>query len=258
MYRKTIFYVSFYALFLALFVIFSYVPYIGYITVGPISFTTMHILVLVGALLFGKWTGAVFGLFMGVLSLLVSLQYPGAIDYLFLNPFVSILPRVLFGFIAGLVFDLLRKKTTFAGFFIFFAPLCGILTLLHTVLTLSCLYVFGYLDIFYISRAMDLTSIIEANKNAFGSFGNFIATFIAPGAVGEIAAAIILSPSIMAAIYKFVIKKNERIFSLNVRFRSETDTAALSRNKLIIITVILAFVVIALAGLVLFLIYHFN
>ena len=229
MYRKTIFYVSFYALFLALFVIFSYVPYIGYITVGPISFTTMHILVLVGALLFGKWTGAVFGLFMGVLSLLVSLQHPGNINYLFLNPFVSILPRVLFGFIAGLVFDLLRKKTTFAGFLTVAAPLCGILTLLHTVLTLSCLYVFGYLDIFYISRA-----------------------------VGEIAAAIILSPSIMAAIYKFVIKKNERIFSLNVRFRSETDTAALSRNSLIIITVILAFVVIALAGLVLFLIYHFN
>ena len=48
MYRKTIFYISFYALFLALFVIFSYVPYIGYITLGPISFTTMHILVLVG------------------------------------------------------------------------------------------------------------------------------------------------------------------------------------------------------------------
>ena len=258
MYRKTIFYVSFYALFLALFVIFSYVPYIGYITVGPISFTTMHILVLVGALLFGKWTGAVFGLFMGVLSLLVSLQYPGTINYLFLNPFVSILPRVLFGFIAGLVFDLLRKKTTFAGFLTVAAPLCGILTLLHTVLTLSCLYVFGYLDIFYISRAMDLTSIIEANNKAFGSFGNFIAAFIAPGAVCEIAAAIILSPTIMAAIYKFVIKKNERIFSLNVRFRSETDTAALSRNSLIAITVILAFVVIALAGLVLFLFYHFN
>ena len=105
---------------------------------------------------------------------------------------------------------------------------------------------------------MDLTSIIEANNKAFGSFGNFIAAFIAPGAVCEIAAAIILSPSIMAAIYKFVIKKNERIFSLNVRFRSETDTAALSRNSLIAITVILAFVVIALAGLVLFLFYHFN
>ena len=258
MYRKTIFYVSFYALFLALFVIFSYVPYIGYIKVGPISFTTMHILVLVGALLFGKWTGAVFGLFMGVLSLLVSLQYPGFIDYLFLNPFVSILPRVLFGFIAGLVFDLLRKKTTFTGFLTVTAPLCGILTLLHTVLTLSCLYVFAYLDIFYITRAMDLTSIIEENISAFGSFGNFIATFITPGAVCETAAAIILSPSIMAAIYKFVIKKNERIFSLNVRFRSETDTAALSRNSLITITVILAFVVIALAGLVLFLFYHFN
>ncbi len=258
MHRKSIFFISFYALFLALFVIFSYVPYIGYITIGPISFTTMHILVLIGALLFGKGTGAVFGLFMGVLSLLVSLQYPGTVNYLFLNPFVSILPRVLFGFIAGLIFDYFRKKTTFAGFLAVSAPLCGILTLLHTVLTLSCLYIFGYLDIFYISHLMDLTSIIEANNNAFGSFGNFIAAFIAPGAVCEIAAAIIISPAIMAALYKFIIKRNERSFNLNINFKSETDSTALSKKSLITITVILGVVVVALSALVIFLFYYFK
>lgn len=258
MYRKTIFYISFYALFLALFVIFSYVPYIGYITLGPISFTTMHILVLAGALLFGKWTGGVFGLFMGVLSLLVALQYPGTINYLFLNPFVSILPRVLFGFISGLIFDIFRKKTTFAGFLTISAPMCGILTLLHTVLTLGCLYVFGYLDIFYISHLMDLTSIIDGSAEIFGSFGNFVATFIAPGAVCEIAAAIILSPTIMAALYKFVVKRNERIFDLNVSFKSEADTTALNKTSLISITIILGFVVVALSALVLFLFYYFK
>lgn len=256
--RNVIFNVAFDALFLALFAIFSYVPYIGYITVGPISFTTMHILVLVGALLFGKYKGALFGLFMGVFSLLVSLQYPGTVNYLFLNPFVSILPRVLFGFIAGLIFDILRKRTTFAGFLVVAAPICGILTLLHTVLTLLCLYVFGYLDIFYISRLMGLTEIIEANNAAFGSFGNFVAAFIAPGAVCEIAAAIILSPAIMGAIYKFVIKRNQGTYHLNVRFLSETDTNAIKKPVLIAITTILAIIVIALAVGVMILFYYFK
>ena len=40
------------ALFLALIVIFSYVPYIGLITIGPISFTTIHLIVLIAGVLF--------------------------------------------------------------------------------------------------------------------------------------------------------------------------------------------------------------
>ena len=256
--KNVIFNIAFDAMFLALFFVFSYIPYIGYITLGPISFTTMHILVLVGALLFGKKKGALFGLFMGVLSLLVSLQYPGTINYLFLNPFVSILPRVLFGFISGLVFDILRKKSTFAGFLAVSAPLCGILTLLHTVLTLSCLYVFGYLDIFYISHLIGLTEVIEQFSNLFSSFGNFIVAFIAPGTICEIAAAVILSPTIMGVLYKYVVKRNDATFDLNINFLVDGDQNALSKKKLIIVTSILALVVIILAGLVLFLLYYFN
>ena len=37
------------AMFLALIALFSYVPYLGYINIGPISFTTIHLLVLVVA-----------------------------------------------------------------------------------------------------------------------------------------------------------------------------------------------------------------
>lgn len=256
--RRTSFYISFDAMFLALFIIFSFAPNIGYITFGPISFTTIHILVLIGALLFGKWQGLLFGTYMGILSLLVSLQYPGTVNYLFLNPFVSVLPRMLFGFLAGLIFDIFRKKSTFAGFLMISAPLCGILTLLHTVLTLSFLYVFGYLDIFYISQAMGLREIIEANNNAFGSFGNFIAAFIAPGSVCEIAGAIVLSPAIMGVLYKAVIKKNENSFGINVHFLPENSEGALSKKQLIIITVILGAIVVLLAGVVLFLYYYFK
>lgn len=258
MIKYNIFHIAFDALFLALFAILSYVPYIGYITIGPISFTTMHILVLVGAMLFGKKKGALFGLFMGVFSLLVSLQYPGTVNYLFLNPFVSILPRVLFGLISGVIFDILKKRTSFASFLMIAAPLAGILTLLHTVLTLLFLYVFGYLDIFYISHLMGMSDIIEANNNAFGSFGNFVAAFIAPGAICEIAAGIIIAPAIMAALYKAVISKNNMSLGLKVEFLDQDDEKCLSKKSLILITVILGIVVIALCALVLTLYYVYK
>ena len=228
--RKSIFHIAFDAMFLALFVVFSYIPYIGYINIGPIAFTTMHILVLIGALLFGKWKGALFGLFMGVLSLLVSLQYPGTINYLFLNPFVSVLPRVIFGFVSGLIFDILRKKSTFAV---------------------------GYLDIFYISHLMGLEEIIVSFENLFSSFGNFVVAFIAPGSVCEVAAAIMLAPTIMSVLYKFVIKKSGAIYKLDVNF-TQDENCALSKKKLIVITAILGIIVVILATLVLILFYYFN
>ena len=255
--RKSIFHIAFDAMFLALFVVFSYIPYIGYINIGPIAFTTMHILVLIGALLFGKWKGALFGLFMGVLSLLVSLQYPGTINYLFLNPFVSVLPRVIFGFVSGLIFDILRKKSTFAGFLTVSAPLCGILTIFHTAITLLCLYVFGYLDIFYIYHLMGLEEIIISFENLFSSFGNFVVAFIAPGSVCEVAAAIILAPTIMSVLYKFVIKKSGAIYKLDVNF-AQDENGVLSKKKLIVITTILGIIVVILATLVLILFYYFN
>ena len=197
------------AMFLALITIFSYVPYLGYMTIGPISFTTMHLIVLVGALFFGKRKGALYGFFMGVFSLLVSIQYPGTVNYFFLNPFVSVLPRVIFGFVSGWIFDLLRTRLNFKSFLALSAPICGILTLFHTLITLSSLYVFGIIDIFKITSLIPgYTEILNSLTGAFNSFGNFLLIFVAPGSVCEAAAAIVLSPAIMGALYTVVSRTN--------------------------------------------------
>ena len=240
------------AMFLALIALFSFIPNLGYITLGPISFTTIHILVLVGALLLGRKQGAILGLIFGVFSFLVCLQYPGTINYLFINPFVSILPRVLFGYISGLLFDIFKKKLDIKDFIAVAAPLCGALTLLHTFLTLCCLYVFGYLDIFKISAALNLTDIIEANNAAFGSFGNFILAFIAPGTACEVAASIILCPLIMLALYKALSKSNYVTLGIIKRFN---ETSLLSKKATILIVALISLVVVALVTTILCLFY---
>lgn len=153
------------ALFIALFVLFTFVPYLGYIQVGPISIQIMHLFVLIGACIFGWKKGLFYGFIFGLTSLIKASMYPGTIDFAFLNPFVSILPRALFGLIAGVVFDLIKKHTNIVKFSIVAPFLCFAFTCLHTVLTMSCLYVFGVLDPFHITSLLGLSNVL--NSEAF-------------------------------------------------------------------------------------------
>lgn len=251
--RKSILNISISAIFLALIIVFSYIPNLGYITFGPISFTTIHLIVLIGAMIFGKWKGLIFGTFFGIFSLIISMQYPGTVNYLFLNPFVSVLPRMLFGFISGWLFDYFRKHTDKVGFLAICAPLAGILTILHTFLTLICLYVFGYLDIFKISEGLGMMDIIKANEAAFGSFGNFILAFIAPGSVCECVAAIILTPSV-SSLYVYD-KLPTNFYKLGVVREIGDSELIFSKKVAIIIVSILSVIAIALCVLILCLYY---
>lgn len=251
--RKTLLNISVSALFLALIIGFSYIPNLGYITIGPISFTTIHVIVLIGAMIFGKWKGALFGLFFGVFSLLVSLSYPSTINYLFVNPFVSVLPRVLFGFISGCVFDYFRKRLDKKLFLTICAPIAGILTIFHTFLTLSCLYIFGYLDIFKISQALGMMDIIEANEAAFGSFGNFILAFIAPGTVCEAAASIVLVPTV-SSLYAYE-KMPMNFYKLNVVEYVGSGDIKLKKSNVYLMIGVSVILVIALSATILTLFY---
>jgi len=128
------------AMFLAIIAIMTFVPYLGYIQVGLISFTLVHIPVLIGAAIFGWKRGLLYGTFFGVLSLLKALSYPGTIDYLFVNPLISVLPRILFGLGAGLLFALLKRMPQLYQKGLFLAAAAFISTLFHTFLVLSALW----------------------------------------------------------------------------------------------------------------------
>ena len=73
------------------------------------SVTVMHVPVIIGALLEGPVVGAVIGLIFGIFSLLQAAMAPtGPIDVAFVNPLVSVLPRVLIGPAAWLVYRAVR------------------------------------------------------------------------------------------------------------------------------------------------------
>lgn len=186
--NKRIMRIVFDAMFLAIIAVMTFVPYVGYIQIGLISFTLIHLPVLIGAALFGWKRGLMYGIFFGLGSLIKATTYPGTIDFLFVNPLISVLPRAVFGLVAGLAFSLARKlpKIYLKGGFI--AVLSFLLTALHTFLVLTMLV---------IVYRPELEVFLNSSVTWVGlAVGGLITT----GALIEAAIAAIITPTVVLLI----------------------------------------------------------
>ena len=92
------------AMFCAIITAMTFIPFVGYITYGGLSITTLHVVAILGAVTLGPARGAVIGLVWGVTCLLYALANGTADAAIFLNPLVSVLPRLIVGFAAGWYF----------------------------------------------------------------------------------------------------------------------------------------------------------
>lgn len=70
---------------------------LGFIPIGPTRATIMHIPVIIGAIVEGPIVGAFVGLIFGLSSIYQAITTPTPVSFVFLNPLVSVLPRVLIG-----------------------------------------------------------------------------------------------------------------------------------------------------------------
>lgn len=120
-------------------IIMSMLPFIGYIPIGPIKATIMHIPVIIGAIIEGPLVGAIIGLIFGLTSLWSAITQPVLLSPLFYNPLVSVLPRVLIGVVAYYVFQGVYKviKNIYASGFI--AGIVG--SLVNTAGVLGMIYI---------------------------------------------------------------------------------------------------------------------
>ena len=103
----------------AISIMMSMIPFIGYIPIGPMKATIMHVPVIIGAIIEGPLVGAIIGLIFGLTSLWNAITQPVLLSPLFINPLVSVLPRILIGVIAYYVYQgvyKLTKKVYASGF----------------------------------------------------------------------------------------------------------------------------------------------
>lgn len=112
------------ALLTALLLVLAFTP-LGYIPLGFMNATTMHIPVILGACLLGPKMGGVLGGVFGLTSVIRATISPNITSFVFtpfysLNPefhgsamslVVAVLPRVLIGVVSGFAFRLLMKAT---------------------------------------------------------------------------------------------------------------------------------------------------
>lgn len=123
----------------AISIMMSMLPFIGYIPIGPVKATIMHIPVIIGAIIEGPLVGAVIGLIFGLTSLWNALAQPVTLSPLFINPLVSVLPRILIGIVAYYVYQgayKVTKKVYTSGFI---AGIIGSLT--NTAGVLGMIYI---------------------------------------------------------------------------------------------------------------------
>ncbi len=175
------------ALFAALIVVMTFTPYLGYITVGVIEITTLHIVVIFASTVLGFKYGAIVGGVWGLTCIIRALQM-GFIP--FQNPMVSLVPRIIVGLIAGLVFFLLSKTKCPKAISLGISAFAGTLT--NTVLVLSMLKVFGGFEVLFGEAAKTLDVII--------------ATLIGTNGIIEMVSAVVLVPILYTATEKYFKK----------------------------------------------------
>ena len=157
------------AIIIAIIAVMTFVPQVGYIAIPAvqISITTIPIVVILFAWLFGWKEALVAGFAFGLFSMIKAFVHPQAVsDVYFQNPMVSVLPRVLFGFIAGIGFDLLRLVKKPGLRFVLDIVLVPICVISHTVATLVMLFTFNNTDQFrqIITLILSINGLLEVGS----------------------------------------------------------------------------------------------
>lgn len=158
---------TFLAMFIAIITVMSFVPWLGFITIGGVAITIIHIPVLIGAIFGGKKVGIILATTFGVLSMIRAFMTPDAFNIFFQNPLVSILPRFIFGvsiwYIYTGVHKLLKpiivsedvevskkKKLLQLNEFTVLGITFAVASMAHTLITLTALYLFSFQSEIYL------------------------------------------------------------------------------------------------------------
>lgn len=191
-------YLAFMALFLAIEIVLVITP-LGYIQLGLISATIMHIPVIIAGISLGRKAGAQLGFVFGLTSMLNATFRPGPTSFIF-SPFITVagvsgnwtsliiafVPRILTGYLAGLIYQQLQKRNVNDNICVIVAALLGTLT--NTIFVLSGIY------LFFGPQYAQIMNI------AYQALIGVIFTIVATNGIGEAILAVISSLLICKAI----------------------------------------------------------
>lgn len=177
----------------ALIIVMTFVPFLGYISYGGLSITLIHIPVIIGACVLGAKGGSILGTVWGVSCIIKAIMAPPSPleGIIFRNPLVALVPRILAGLIAGLIFSLIAKKDKTKHIASGVAALSACLC--NTVLVMGGIY------LLYGEKYGAELGIASVN---FGGLTNYILAAFTVNALIEIAVGIVIAIPVSHALRK--------------------------------------------------------
>lgn len=174
----------------------NFVPVVGYIPIPPINPTIIHITVIIAALTLGYKNGMILGLVWGVACIIRAFTTPTSpLDILFFtNPIIAIIPRILVGFVAGYIYQLLKKTKLLDSISMIISAVLASLT--NTIFVLLFIYLF---------YRVEYASFLNVDQ---GKLIGIMGIVIVTSGVAEAVAAGIIAPIVAKALKQFVPTKN--------------------------------------------------
>lgn len=188
------------ALFSALSIVLSVTP-LGYITVGGvIHITLVHIPAILAAFLGGLVPGIATGFVFGLTSMIKNLMTGMAIGPFFMNPLVSVVPRMIFPMIAwgiyvsmNMIPHMPRTVSAVLG--------AAVATFCHTVLVMGAICLL-YSDIYIpmVTGTLETLGFDIAGASGFKAFCIIIAFTLVTNGAFEILSAAVVSAVVIGAV----------------------------------------------------------
>lgn len=188
--RSNAYHISALAVLMAIVIIQNIVPFFGYIPLPGLSITTIHVTVILAAVVLGPRDGAIIGGTWGLIAWIRAFVAPTSplAPIVFTNPLIAVVPRILVGLIAGWIFMWFQKRhqkvlgMTLAG-------VAGALT--NTILVL------GLIGLLYSHQA---AGFYQVNLSKLMPY---LLTIVASNGIPEAILAGILTPLIGTPLLRF-------------------------------------------------------
>lgn len=180
----------------AIIIIQNFVPFLGNIPIPPLNPTIIHITVIIATLSMSTADGVIIGTVWGIARIVRAVTMPATpLDYwLWINPVISLLPRMMIGLTTGWSYQLFRRffpkrdKVALAS-----ASVVGSFT--NTILVLLFIFLFF---------REDYASAIQVDVSNLGAA---LAVIIGTNGVAEAIAAAIIAPLVTIPLRKLTGKK---------------------------------------------------
>ena len=176
--------------------------------------TTLHVPTLIGAIVEGPKVGAFVGFIFGCYSLWQNITAPNILSPLFINPIISVLPRILFPVLAYLVYLLLWKAPQ--GPRILVSAFMG--TVFHTIMVMGLIFLL-YADMFAIKMNLSPDQVL----------GSIVFLSVTHGIPEAVFAAVIVTP--VALALRKVLRKDTPKKEKTDAVTSAATTVGADANK---------------------------